>query len=167
MVSKAPPTRASTVMFSTGVLTPTGPQKCVKCSGSIRQVKTSSRGASKTRVNVSSSSLSFWSLMCVSFLVQRRLLLNVSQVRVEFVESFRPDPSVLFDPSHRGVQCFSFEMTWPKLSTAGPCDESTAFEHFEVLGDTWKGHVERRRQVIHRGVTPCQTGHNRSAGRVG
>lgn len=50
MVSKIPPARGSTVMFSTGVLTPVGPQKWVRCSAVVMHSKTSSLGASYTRV---------------------------------------------------------------------------------------------------------------------
>ncbi len=50
VVSNRPPTRRSVVMRSSGVLTPVGPQKWVRCSASVMQAKTSSRGASKTRV---------------------------------------------------------------------------------------------------------------------
>src|SRR6266487_2369590 len=46
-VSKTPPERASTLMLSRGVLTPAGPQKWVRCSGSIMQRKTSSLGGWK------------------------------------------------------------------------------------------------------------------------
>src|SRR6476469_9983937 len=49
-VSNTPPGRASTLIVSSGVLTPAGPQKWVRCSGSSMQRKTSSRGASNTRV---------------------------------------------------------------------------------------------------------------------
>ncbi len=49
-VSNTPPARASTVMRSRGADTPAGPQKCVRWSASIMQRKTSSRGASKTRL---------------------------------------------------------------------------------------------------------------------
>ena len=54
-VSKTPPGRGIDLDGSrSGALTPVGPQKCVRCSGSVRQRNTSSRGASNTRVNLSS-----------------------------------------------------------------------------------------------------------------
>ncbi len=49
-VSNTPPGRGSTLMVSSGVVTPAGPQKWVRCSGSIMHRKTSSLGASKTLV---------------------------------------------------------------------------------------------------------------------
>ena len=49
-VSKIPPGRGSAVIPATGVCVPAAPQKCARCSGSVMQRKTSSRGASKTRV---------------------------------------------------------------------------------------------------------------------
>ena len=49
VVSKAPPGRRSTVMFSTGVVVPVGPQKWVRCSGLVMQSKSSSGEARCTR----------------------------------------------------------------------------------------------------------------------
>ena len=44
-VSNTPPGRASTVMRSRGALTPAGPQKWARCSGSVMHANTSSRVA--------------------------------------------------------------------------------------------------------------------------
>ena len=56
VVTKSPPGRRSTVMPSTGVLIPVGPQNCARCSGRVMHRKTTARGASKTRVITSSAS---------------------------------------------------------------------------------------------------------------
>ena len=48
-VSNAPPGRASTLTWARGAVTPAGPQKWARWSGSVMQRNTSSRGASKTR----------------------------------------------------------------------------------------------------------------------
>ena len=62
-VSKRPPGRGSTVIPSSGVLTPIGPQKWVKCEGVVMHSKTTSGRASKIRVMVSSPSWVGASLM--------------------------------------------------------------------------------------------------------
>src|SRR3954462_3142848 len=94
-VAKAPPGRASTTIWSSGALTPIGPQKWVRCSGSTMQLKTSCRGASKTRVT------------CRRFSgigISVRGDLQGAEVIVELVEALGPQAPVRLDPVHGGVQ---------------------------------------------------------------
>ena len=93
-------------MLSSGVLIPTGPQKCVRCSGSIMQRNTSSRGASKMRTIVSSPVSVRVGHGRVLFLVVRRLVvgLEVAQVLLELVEPLGPDPTVALDPVDGAVE---------------------------------------------------------------
>jgi len=95
-----------------------------------------------------------------------RCSLDVAQVSVELVEPLHPDPPVLLDPAHGRIECLPLEVAGTELGTAGPGDEPAAFEHLEVLGDRREGHVEGRGQLVHRGVTSRQAGHDRPAGRV-
>src|SRR3954451_13200918 len=94
-VWKAPPGRASTVIWSSGALTPIGPQKWVRCSGSTMQLKTSCRGASKTREKCRT---------CSVIGVSIRGGLQGAEVVVELVEALRPQPPVRLDPVQSGVQ---------------------------------------------------------------
>src|SRR4051812_39039746 len=94
-VVKAPPGRASTVIRSSGALTPIGPQKWVRCSGSTRQSKTSCRGASKTRVT--------WRT-CSGMGVSFGGGLQGAEVVVELVEALGPEAPIGLDPVHSGVQ---------------------------------------------------------------
>src|SRR3954464_3537366 len=137
-VVKAPPGRASTVIWSSGALTPVGPQKWVRCSGSIRQLKTSSRGASKTRVTCRTCSV-----MCLSV----RGCPQAAEVVVELVEALRPQAPVRLDPVHGGMEALPLQMAGAELRLPTPGDQSRAFEHLQVLGDARQAEVERLRPL--------------------
>src|SRR3954466_10686127 len=94
-VVKAPPGRASTVIRSSGALTPIGPQKWVRCSGSTMQLNTSCRGASKTRGTCRT---------CSGMGVSVRGGLQGAEVVVELVEALGPEAPVGLDPVDGGVQ---------------------------------------------------------------
>src|SRR3954467_9127706 len=100
-VVNAPPGRASTVIFSSGALTPVGPQKWVRCSGSTMQLKTSCRGAWKIRVKCSSCSVIGLSL-CGG--------LQGGEVVVEPVEALGPQAPIRLDPVDGDVQRLSFQV---------------------------------------------------------
>src|SRR3954463_12204785 len=95
-VVNAPPGRASTVIWSSGALTPIGPQKWVRCSGSTMQSKTSCRGASKTRVTCRTCSVMSLSII--------RGGVQGAQVVIELIEPLGPQTPVGLDPVHGGVQ---------------------------------------------------------------
>src|SRR3954454_18840048 len=105
-VAKAPPGRASTVIRSSGALVPIGPQKWVRCSGSTMQLKTSCRGASKTRVTCRT-----FSDMGIS--VRGRL--QGVEVVVELVEAVGPQTPVCLDPVHGGVEGLPLQMAGAEL----------------------------------------------------
>src|SRR3954454_21709064 len=125
-VAKAPPGRASTVIRSSGALVPVGPQKWVRCSGSTRQRKTSSRGASKTRLTCRTCSVMGSSV---------RGGLQGAEVVVELVEALRPQPPVRLDPVHGSVQGGPLEVAGAELRLRAPGDQPRALEHLEMLGD--------------------------------
>src|SRR6516164_2377180 len=161
-VSKTPPGRGSALIWASGALVPAGPQKCVRCSGSIRQRNTSSRGASKVRVKLSSPSS--WSVMVISRWVR---LLDVAQVLVELVEPLVPDPPALLDPAERLIERLGPQMAGPELGVAGAGDGPAALQHLQVLGDARQRHAERRRQFGHGRVAGRQPGHDGPPGWVG
>ena len=75
---------------------PAGPQKCVRWSGSVMQRKTSSRGASKTRVKRSSRGGQRRAHRTAPFPLRSRrgVPLEVGQQRIELVEALVPDAPV-------------------------------------------------------------------------
>src|SRR5260370_37771887 len=164
--SNTPPGRGSTLMVASGVLIPAGPQKWVRCSGSIMQRNTSSLGASNARVEMSSPASGVMSFIGLSYPFLRRCSLDVAHVLVELVEPLLPDPPVLLDPADGRVQHRTLQVAGPELGATGPGDEPALLEHLQVLGDARKGHVERRGQLVHRGVPPGQASDDRPPGRV-
>src|SRR3954471_1033360 len=157
-VVKAPPGRASTVIWASGALTPIGPQKWVRCSGSTMQSKTSCRGASKTRVKCRTCSVMEISVRGGS---------QGAEVVVELVEALRPQAPVGFDPVHGGVQGRSFQVAGTELRLPSSGDQSRAFEHLQVLGDPGQAQGERLGQLVHRRVPGREAGHACPAGRGG
>src|SRR3954447_23671713 len=125
-VVKAPPGRASTAIWSSGALTPIGPQKWVRCSGSTRQSKTSCRGASKTRVTCRTCSDTG-----ISFVGG----VQGAEVVVELVEALGPQAPVGLDPVHGGVQDLPLQVAGAELRLPTSADQSRALEHLQVLGD--------------------------------
>src|SRR4051812_33854171 len=113
-VVKAPPGRASTVIWSSGALTPIGPQKWVRCSGSIMQLKTSCRGASKTRVKRRT---------CSVIGVLLRGGAQCAEVAVELVEALRPQPPVRLDPVDGGVEGVPLQVTGAELGLPAAGDQ--------------------------------------------
>src|SRR5215469_10841221 len=146
-VSKTPPGRASTVIWSSGALTPAGPQKWARCLGSVMQRKTSSLGASKTRVKTSSPTSGRCSLIGLPLLIAGGRALDLPQVLVELVEPLGPGPAVLLDPARDRVEPRPLQVAGPELGVPAARDETAALEHLQVLGDGRQGHVERRGQL--------------------
>src|SRR4051812_8116773 len=157
-VLNAPPGRASTVIWSSGALVPIGPQKWVRCSGSVMQLKTSSRGASKMRVTCRT---------CSGMGISIQWGVQGSEVVVELVEALRPQAPVRLDPVDSGVQGMPLEVAGAELGLPTTGDQSRALEHLQVLGDPGQAQAERLRQLVDRGVTGREPRHDRPPGRIG
>src|SRR3954468_816978 len=142
-VAKAPPGRASTVIWCSGALVPIGPQKWVRCSGSTMQLKTSCRGASNTRVKCRTCSV-------IGGLL--RGCLQGAEVVVELVEALRPHASVRLDPVESGIQGRPLQVARAELGLPAAGDQAGAFEHLQVLGDAGEAQLEGLGQFVHRGV---------------
>src|SRR6478609_3046022 len=142
-VANAPPGRASTVIDSSGVWVPVGPQKWVRCSGSVMQRNTSSRGASKTR-----RTRSTWSVIGVSC----RRGLEGAEMGIEFVEALGPRAPARFHPVDRGVERLALEVAGPELGLPAAGDQPRPLEHLQVLGDPGERQGEGCRQLVHRQV---------------
>src|SRR5260370_31423625 len=134
-VSKTPPGRGSTLMCCNGVLTPIGPQKWVRCSGSIMHRNTSSRGASNTRTKTNSPNGSGESLISRS-LRPAGSLLDHGKVLIELVEPLGPDPPVVLQPAHRRVQRVPLQVTRTKLRSPAPRDDPAPFQNLQMLPDS-------------------------------
>src|SRR3954463_7406118 len=150
-VLKAPPGRASTVIWSTGALVPIGPQKWVRCSGSVMQLNTSCRGASKTRVKRRT---------CSVIGISVRGGLQGAEVVVELVEALRPQPPVRLDPGGGRVQGLPLQVARAVLGPPSAGDQAAALEHLQVLGDAREAQLERRGQLVHRRVAHGEPGHD-------
>src|ERR1700722_20639474 len=110
-------------MRSRGALPPAGPQKWVRWSGSVMHAKTSSRGASKTRLKCSSPCSAMGALRSL------RLRLQVGQQRVELVEALIPQPPVRRDPVQRAVECARLQVTGAELGVTPARDQAAALQH--------------------------------------
>src|SRR5512136_2053761 len=90
------------------VVKPFGPHHCARCFGSVHAEKTRSRDASNTRVpmiergSVSRSMLFF----AATFLLLR---LQNTQVIVEPIQTFFPEPAILLEPVVRFLECGSLD----------------------------------------------------------
>src|SRR6476620_9374358 len=116
-VANAPPGRASTVIVSSGVLVPSGPQKWVRCSGSTMQRKTSSRGASNSRVKRRT---------CSVIGVSVRTGLQGAEAVVELVEALGPQLPVGLDPVDSGVESVPCQVAGPELGLPSAGDQPRA-----------------------------------------
>src|SRR5579864_829667 len=98
-IRNPPPGRMSD--FSVVTVKPRGaPCQCSRCSAFVQASKTSSRGASKTRVMARSRSAAFESLLIFALLAAIFLLLFLyfAQIVIQTIEAFRPEPPIMLDP---------------------------------------------------------------------
>src|ERR1700694_1855095 len=76
---------------------PFGPHHCATCLGSVNALKTSSRGASKTRARtISRSAVAAPPLFFTA--MHLLLLLKFLQVSVEAIEALLPEAAIALDP---------------------------------------------------------------------
>src|SRR5260370_10729755 len=144
----APPGRKSN--SQTGLENPRGPHHCATCFGSVQALNTSSRGASNTRVSTNSCSL-FAMMFPVTLLFP--LFLNVSQIVIQPVKAFRPEPPVVRGPVGNVLERTCLEPAGPPLRLVSPRDHSRAFQHLEVLGDGRHADLENLGQLLVRGFS--------------
>src|ERR671912_274190 len=168
------------------------PHHCRTASGSVKALKTSSRGTSKVRVMtiswVPGSATTFRSLMehsspvergCRSvgplwsggLLVVRPLLpLRPAQVVVQALVAplaLLPEPPVSLHPVGHLLERVCLQPAGPPLRLPPPGDQPRPLQHLEVLGHRGKAHLERLGQLRHRRRPRHQPGQDRPPGRVG
>src|SRR5688500_4751582 len=109
-----PPGRRSISQY--GVVVPFGPHQRFKGSGSVQALKTSSRGASKTRVMTRSrpgpASPTFTTLVIPP--------LQLLQIVIQTVEALLPKTAIVLNPVGDLPQGSSLQPAWPRLCHASP-----------------------------------------------
>src|SRR5262245_55194781 len=107
-----PPVRRSYALVV--VVKPFGPHNCVRCSGSVQAVHTSSRGASYSRDAMIICGSCARSIL---FLAATLLLpgLQFPQVNVQSVESFFPEAAVFLEPAIDALECTHLDPAGPPL----------------------------------------------------
>src|SRR5215472_17732102 len=79
------------------VVKPRGPHQRTRCSDSVHILKTSRRGASKTRVMTSSRSAAAVAASAVAAIVVLSVL-QLGEILVEPVEAFVPEAAIMLEP---------------------------------------------------------------------
>ena len=145
-----PPGRTS--MDRVVLVKPFGPSQCTRCSGSVHARKTSSRGASNTRVmTISRSAVSGWTLGLghrgPRWQLGRPPLLGLqlAQVLVQPVEALFPELAVALQPVGHVLERRGLQPARPPLGLAALGDQPGALEHLEVLGDGRQAHARTAR----------------------
>src|SRR6266516_2968804 len=126
------------------------------CSHEVCASNTRSRGASKTRVMTISRSEG---VVTVSLLLPLSPIalplsstLELLQVPVQPVVALFPEPAIPLDPLRDIPERTSLEPGGPPLPLPAPGDQPGPLEDLQVLGDRRQAHLERRRQLGHRGL---------------
>src|SRR2546421_312320 len=122
--------------------------------GSIIVLKSSSRGASKTRVSSNSTSdrRFIFSSLSVAITVFLLLVLDLVQKLVQAPEALLPERAVALDPLVRHPERSRVQTGRPPLGLATALDELRALEHLQMLRDRRQAHVERLRELGHGGL---------------
>src|SRR6266496_2980680 len=136
---KAPPGRASIVQE--GIVKPRGPHQHTRRSGSVHALKTSARGASKTR-----SMTSVRSAVVAAGLVLAAMSppfpLQLAQVVVQASEALLPETPIVLQPVRGVLEGTRLEPAGPPLRLATARDQTGVLQHLQVLGDRGKAHRE-------------------------
>src|SRR3954451_16906886 len=115
---------------------PSGPNHFATWAGSVQARKTSSRGASKTRVRTTC-----WSAVCAGGgSVIFGSFLDFLQVCVEAVEARLPGLAAGLHPVRGLRERLRAEAAWPELRRAIACDEAGPLQHLQVPRDHPQGH---------------------------
>src|SRR5215204_325766 len=141
-LTRKPPPGLTSISTSPGaVLQPCGPHHRASCSGSVHAFHTTSRGASNTRVTVTSRALTASGIS--------RSLLDLAQVVAETIEGALPEAAIAGEPVGGRLEGVALQPRRSQLRAAPPCDQAGALEHLQMLGDRLHGDGERLRQLVH------------------
>src|SRR5262245_26220309 len=123
------------------VVKPLGAHHCATCFGSVQACHTSARGASVARVATLARRSRAWSML-FSAATLLPLGLQLTQVIVEAVEPFLPEPSIGAEPVVDGLESSRLDAARPPLRLAAARDQTRPLQHLEVLGNGGKAHLE-------------------------
>src|SRR5436190_12979861 len=136
--------------LSSGISEPCSPNHSANRGPSVHALKTSSRGASKTRtIRIPSASLcaettpsgGVASLILGSPLDRSQVLLQAVEVRL-------PEPPILAQPLRGVTQRPCAQAGRAVLRRSPPGDEPGALQHLEVLGHGLQAHRERLGELV-------------------
>src|SRR5262249_18779193 len=160
---QTPPTRKSWEWVV--VVKPFGPHHFAKCFGLVNAAKSNSGGASNMRVPMIeraslSRSILFSSAMSGLPLVLFSFGLQCPEVVIEPVETLLPETAVFFEPVVRFLERARIDAAGPHLGVAAARDQACTLEHFEMLGNGGKAHLERFGELEHRAFPECELRQN-------
>src|SRR5690606_21191243 len=166
---QAAPARGSNSQI--GIVHPSGPSShCCRSAGVVHAFQTSSRGASKVRVNRTSRSVGVEKVVTPDSLVVTIVVLRGLQgveEPVEAAEARVPEAAIPLGPFAHLAERRRLEPAGAPLRLPPAGDEPGPLQHLEVPGDGGGAHREGGRELLHRGLPPGQPGEDRAAGGVG
>src|SRR5262245_50514578 len=136
-----------------------GPNHAATCSGSVHASNTRSRGASKTRVTRTCSSVG----TCVGSFT---LALLSAQMCVQAIHPALPGLLSRLNPREGLVQRLGLHTARAPLRVSAAHDQTCGFEHLQVVRDRGLAHREGLCQLVHGCLAFGQTAEHRTAGRI-
>src|SRR6516165_5949896 len=161
---QAPPGRTS--IPAEIAIKPRGPHQHARCSGSVHILKTSRRGASKTRVMTSSRPVAGVADSAVAAILPLRAL-QVAEIVVEAIKAVIPKMPVLLEPLGSVLERPGSNPAGPPLGLAAAPDQPGPLQHLQVLGDCWKAHCKGFGELADRGFAPGEACEDRAPRRIG
>src|SRR5271156_2979413 len=107
------------------------PNHCLNWFASVHALKTSSRGASKTRDNSSLMLISSIALFVLMFF----LLLQLFQIFVKTIKTFFPKFAIFLDPLLCFFHRLGLQFQRMHATAAAAADQASVFQHTQMLRD--------------------------------
>src|ERR1700690_2335785 len=168
---QTPPGRIS--KLDVVVVKPFGPHHCARCLGSVNAEKTSSRGASNSRMpmidrgSLERSRLFVAPTRRILFRLLGGVGLKSLQVVVEPIEALVVKSAVVRQPIVDVLERAWLDAARAPLRLAGARNEAGTFQHLEVLRHRRKAHGKGLGEFRDRGLAKRQARQDGAAGRVG
>src|SRR6516225_7140394 len=161
---QAPPGRTS--IPAEIVVKPRGPHQRARCSGSVHILKTSRRGALKTRVMTNSRPAAGAAASAVAVTLPFRAL-QLAEIVVEAIKAVVPKMPVVLEPLGSVLERPGGNPAGPPLGLAAAPDQPGALQHLQVLRDRGKAHCEGFGELADRGLARGEACEDRAPRRVG